>query len=114
MPSQTALATSSGSKKHWKLDISLSLSFKSDTASRISWQLILVAVSDLKLSDEEMSSVHCLLDLLLMVRAVWEGTATYKEEVHKTIGTKLHMAEYQCLDAVPRATILEILANCTR
>ena len=43
----------------------------------LSCQLILLAVSDLKLSDKDMSSVQCLLEPLLVVSAVWASTTTY-------------------------------------
>ena len=42
-----------------------------------------MGVSDLKLTDEELSSAQCLLEPLLVARVVWEGTVGYKEEVRK-------------------------------
>ena len=51
------------------------------------------------------------LEPLLLVRAVWEGAATYKEEVHNTIGTKLQMAAVQCLYVVQCATISKNMAR---
>ncbi len=59
----------------------------------MSCQLILLVVLYLKLSDEDMSMSNALLEPLLAVRAVWEGTMTYQGEVYKTLVTKLQRPE---------------------
>ena len=41
-----------------------------------------------------------------MVRAVWEGTASYQEEEHNTVGQHMHTAEFQHVD-IQVATVWE-------
>ena len=49
---------------------------------------MLLGVSALKLSDEELPSAQCFLEALVFVSPVWKGTGSYEEEaVPKTIGT---------------------------
>ena len=55
-----------------------------------SWscQAIVVTVSDWERRDEELPHAQRCLEALVVVRAVWEGAASYEEEeVPKTIGT---------------------------
>ena len=46
-----------------------------------------------------------------VARAVMEGTASCKEEVHKSVGTKVQIGEVQLLDVAQCATVWKALAR---
>ena len=72
---------------------------------RLSCQLTVLAVSDWKLSYEELPSVQCFLEPLIKLRVVWEGNTSYKGEVHNAVGTKMQAAEVQRFDIVQCAAV---------
>ena len=67
--------------------------------------------SDQTASSERMglSKVLCVLEAPFVVKAVMEGTANCKEDVHKSIGTKVQVGEVQLLDVVQCATVWKAL-----
>jgi hypothetical protein len=69
-------------------------------ARSLSCQLILLAAHDMKLDDAQMSSVQHLLQPLFVVKAVWESAASPKEEVDKTIKSKMQLSEVKRLDPI--------------
>ena len=69
-------------------------------AKSLSCQLILLAVDDMKVSDAELLSIQHILQPLFVVKAVWEGTGSIKEEVAKTIKGKMQLAEIKRLDPI--------------
>ena len=69
-------------------------------AKSLSCQLILLAVSDMGMKNTELSSIQHLLQPLFVVKAVWEGASSIKEEVAKTIKGKMQLSEVKRLDVI--------------
>jgi hypothetical protein len=69
-------------------------------ARSLSCHLIVLAAHDMKLDDAQMSSVQHLLQPLFVVKAVSEGAASPKEEVDKTIKSKMQLSEVKRLDPI--------------
>ena len=69
-------------------------------ARSLTCHLILVAVHDLQLSDTELKSIQHLLQPLFVIKAVWEGAMSMKEEVTKTIKSKMQLSEVKRLDPI--------------
>ncbi len=62
--------------------------------------LILLAVSDMELDDTQIKSIQHLLQPLFVIKAIWEGAANIKEEVDKTIRSKMQLSEIKRLDPI--------------
>ena len=69
-------------------------------ARSLSSQLILLAVSDMKLSDTQLQSIQSILQPLFVMKAVWEGTTSVNEDVNKTIKSKMQLSEVKRLDPI--------------